>query len=461
MRINSIRSITLFYILVIAVLIIITVVLSIYYRQRHMIQEVYLDNNATTLPPPKVGASMIKWLDMGNSSASYTEANKIKKMIDDTRTLIYDICLLDPNVYEIIFNSGASEGNAFVIKSICESYWIKYGTKVHIITSTIEHKSILNCIKHMCDMKMCEATYIQPNTDGIIQPKDVESAIRSNTVLISIMYANNEIGSINNIHAIGKIAKQHNVPMHSDVVQIFGKYALPLDKLCIDIATLSFHKFYGPQGIGAVIIKKSIISGFSLQPQIFGSQMNGIRGGTENICGIAGALTGLKYNFAHREIKTQKLVDMITYIYNELRDTYSFNNLDAYLEKTYKQTRKKPIELVLIGPPFAVNGKFNAKQRLPNTLLIAICKNVGDMFCNVELRDDLLKEGFIVSIGSACNTQSTTASHVIKSFNPHLIIRRGVIRISIGDQNTTAQIKAFVKALIKCITKQCSQTIKK
>jgi cysteine desulfurase len=448
-------NIELFIVLIILLIVIIVIVVTILMTSTQGITEVYFDNNATTIPPDRVGTFMVKWMKMGNPSASYSHADSVKKLIEATNTFIYDLCSIKKSDYTIIYNSGASEGNSFIIRSTVEAYRTKHRSKCHIVTSAIEHNSILHCLDQLAAAGLCDVTKVATDLNGLVDPIDVSNAFQSNTVLVSIMYANNEIGSINNIKQIGKLCHDAGIPLHSDLVQVFGKAPIPLRKKNIDAATISFHKLYGPQGIGAVIISNDLLKSYELKAQICGSQMYGLRGGTENVMGIAGALAGMKYNFRDREKKNEKLIEMTSTIYKYLHEVFPFSRLEYYLNDTYMKHKPNlsKVELVLLGPP--INNKSATTTRLPNTLLIAVCKNRGEMFCNVELKDDLLKKGYIISIGSACNTSSKTSSHVVSSFNPHLIVKRGVIRISLGDQNTVGECKKFAIALVECIKKQC------
>jgi cysteine desulfurase len=452
------------FIIITLVVLTIIVIYNIYQlKMEQGIKDIYLDNNATTLPPKSVDKTMTKWLRMGNSSSSYPEAKKVQKLINDTSDLIYAICNTDRKHYTVIYNSGASEGNAFAIRSIVEAYYAKYHAPCHVITSSIEHKSILDCVEQLKTLKMCYISFAKPNIDGIITAKEVESHVKKNTVLISVMYANNEMGTINDVKGIAKVAHENRIPFHCDMVQIFGKECIDIEKMGIDIATISFHKFYGPQGIGAVIMSTDVIKVFNVKPLIPGTQMDGLRGGTANIVGIAGANAAIKYNFKDRVAKTEHHIDLISYIIEQLKIQFAFNDYKYYTNDAYNDekisSKRRDFELVLLGPSFNKGGRFNKKHRLSNTLLLAVCKNVGKPFCNTELKDALLKKGFIISIGSDCNTSSPTASHVITAMDAHIVVRRGVIRISVGDNNSASDVKKFTKALIACIEDQCKDIL--
>jgi cysteine desulfurase len=438
-----------FYIFILIILLIL--VIFIFYKMLNNDKYVYLDNNATTIPPEKVGNFMSNWLYCGNPSASYQSANAAKKLIENTKKYIYDVCETNDTKYSIIFNSGASEGNSFIIRASIESYYAKFKSKCHIITSSIEHKSIITCLNNLSNAGLVDVTYINPNIYGIVKVDNIENSIRKNTILISIMYANNEIGSINPISDIGKLCNKYKIPFHCDIVQAFGKYKINLEDLNINIATLSFHKLYGPAGIGACIINNDFTSGYGIKAQICGSQMGNLRGGTENIIGIAGSLAAMKYNFSNRNKKNEKLIKLRNSIYYALEKEFDEGIIENYTEYSKSTELVKPFEFVLIGP------NINSNERLPNTLLIAFCKNVEDkdeMFCNTKLKDELYKRGHIISIGSACNTQSDKASHIISNMKLNLIIRRGVVRISLGDNNKSKEIKEFIKNLIECIKLQ-------
>ena len=269
----------------------------------------------------------------------------------------------------------------------------------------------------------------------------IESKIKNNTALISIMHANNELGTINDVKRIGQIAHSRNIPFHTDAVQTFGKYKPNMKKNNIDALSMSFHKLYGPMGVGMIIINNEFIQGYGLCSIISGSQQYSLRGGTENVPGIAGSLAALIDNFKNRKKKNQKLLTLKKHICDTLGGSIPFGEYKTYFSKPPKRN-----EFVILG----------AKKSLPNTLLLSFAKNIGPPFCNSKLKKFLNQNNIIVSIGSACSTRSTKASHVLEAIKAPAVIKRGVIRISLSDKSTKKEINTFCKYLIRGISSQCS-----
>jgi len=261
------------------------------------------------------------------------------------------------------------------------------------------------------------------------------------------MFSNNEIGCINDIKQLGQIAHLNNIPFHTDAVQLFGKYQINLPKNNIDAISVSFHKFYSPKGIGMIIINNEFKNGYELESIINGTQQNGLRGGTENVSSIAGAIVGMKHNFNNRNIKNKQLLKYRNYIIDTL-DLYI--DLIYYDDYLYNINKYSNIDfyIVLFGP-----HKNNIINYVENTILLSIVSN-KKVFCNTILKKDLEKNGIIVSIGSACSTHSDKSSHVLSELNAPNVIKRGTIRISFGDTNTIMQIKKIIPILIKCINIQ-------
>lgn len=380
---------------------------------------IYLDNNGTTKLCKESIKAMNNWLDScSNPSTGSILGIKAKQMIDNARKYIKKHC--GDNDCKVIFTSGASESNCFIIRSIIDKY---KGKKVPtIITSAIEHKSILSLCKDLQDEKRIKLVIVNPDKYGHINPIDVEKKIKENKCikLVSIMAANNEIGTINSIKKIGLIAHKYKIPFHTDAVQIFGKYLMNMKKNNIDALSMSFHKLQGPMGIGMLVVGDNI----ELKSQISGSQQYNLRGGTENVPAIAGAVASIKKTFNNRDRKNKKLLRMRNYLIKELQ--------------------KNKIKFVLLG------SKTNP---LPNTVCISL---QYENFCNVKLKKYLNKKGVIVSIGSACNTKSKKASHVLTAIKASKKIKRGVLRISMGDSNTKSDLDVFIKELSIHITKQYS-----
>lgn len=372
----------------------------------------YFDNNSTTLIPVPVRNKINKWMSCGNPSNIHHKLGRsAKKAMEKAR---YDIAKhLGVKTKEIYFTGCATDSNNIAIHSL-----VNMNRKKHIITSAFEHK----CVLEKCrDLKKhgYDVTYIFPNKKGIINVDDVKRAIRKDTCLITIMHANNELGTIQDIKKIGEIAKQHNIPFHSDCVQTIGKFKLNPYKLNLTSMSFSGHKFHGPKGIGGLFMKE----GTKCIPLEFGGeQERSMRPGTENVPNIVGMARALKLVHENRENKNKKLKKMSKYILDELK--------------------KNGINYILLG---------DKNKRIPNTLLMSF---IYDKFCNGKLIKYLDSNNICLSIGSACNTKSSKASHVLKSIKAGKKIKQGTIRISLCDYNTMEECKYLVKKIVEGVKRQ-------
>ncbi len=419
--------------------------------------KLYLDINATT-PMCKAALNAISaWVDHGNPSSSSNAGMEAKKLITHAIAEICKHCSISPKKYKVLFTPSATAANNQILKSTAIAYKNMTQNTPHIITSSIEHKSLLRCAKALENNKDIELTVIDPDIYGRIDPRLIEAAIKPNTALISIMAVNNEMGSKNDIKTIGEISAKRNVAFHSDVVQLFGKERIPMAKLNIDAISVSFHKFYGPKGIGLLIMSNDLITGYGLDkcPLIFGSQQGGLLGGTENVSLIASGVAALKSTFNQRTDKNKKITQIMTTLIDGLSQHLPFGNIHNYITGLpYDETKEDAIfpmnnyEFVIIGPPFKQKN-----HRVTNTLLISIVNNKST-FCNIKLKKCLLDKNIIISIGSACNTDNKSASHVLNAIKAPDVIKSGIIRISIGDFTTARDISQFVSEFIQCIGKQ-------
>lgn len=394
----------------------------------------YLDNNATTLMPPQVVKRMVEWTNKGNPSADYKSAKDCRKLMENFRAAISSKCGLN-NQYHIIFTSCASESNNMFLRSVIEAHRMNSKFTPHIIISSIEHKSLLNCAVQLAKRGYTELSLIRPDRFGFIHAEDVKNSIRPNTILISIMQANNETGAINDISAIAKIAKGKKIIFHTDCVQSFSKFLLNPTQLGIDAFSISFHKMHGPAGVGAVIISNKIMKLHHLEAEICGTQNEGMRGGTENIPGLAAAFEGFLLSAENRPEKNSKML---------LLKQHIMQGLSKYIEcKTYRE--------YLSSPPtnntIIVFLSTCEKKYLPGTLLLSVVNNKIDV-CNGKIKNALEQCGVIVSIGSACNTANSKASHVISEMQVSDRIKKGTLRISLGDYTDVCDADTFVKEFI-------------
>jgi cysteine desulfurase len=232
---------------------------------------IYCDANSTTLMPPIVIDTMIKWCNRGNPSAQYSSGKEGRQLIDKFCKYIAnegDFTLEGPEGYTIYFTSGASSANNNIIVAAVRGFAYKTKLQPHIITSAVEHKSILECCTQLAREKLCQLTIIPVNKTselrGTVNMQAIQKAIKKNTCLITVMAANHETGSINNLQEISKIAHHHHIPFHSDIAQLYGKSIFLPRQLNIDAFSVSFHKLHGPPGIGFLCVKNIFLEGYNL-----------------------------------------------------------------------------------------------------------------------------------------------------------------------------------------------------
>ena len=363
-------------------------------------QRVYLDSNATTPMRPEVLAAMIPVFTehFGNASSIHWFGQNAKALIDDARQQVAR--LIGAETSEIVFVSGGTEADNFAIRGI------KGG---HIITSKIEHHAVMHTCRDL-EKQGYEVTWLPVSHDGLVDPEDVRKAIRPNTTLISIMHANNEIGTVQPIKEIGKIAAEADVYFHSDGVQSTGKIPVDVRKLGVDLYSMSAHKIHGPKGVGALFVKK----GTTLKPMMTGGgHERNRRSGTENVAAIAG------FGEAAR-LAREGLVNDMTRT-GELRD-----RLEAEL--------KSQIDFI------HVNGE-NA-PRLPNTSNIMVDYAEGEgLVISLDLK------GVAVSTGSACSSGSLEPSHVLTAIGKTPDEAHGSLRFSLSSMTTDEDIDYVVGVL--------------
>lgn len=369
-----------------------------------MQSKIYLDNNATTKCDEEVLSAMLPYLkdEYGNPSSIYSFSKDVKKKIEEARKNIAELLKASEN--EIIFTSCASESNVSAIMNAVNNN----PNKKHIITTKVEHASIMETMKHL-EAKGYDITYLSVDEKGRIDLNELKDAIRKeDTVLIAIMMANNEIGNIYPIKEIGKIAKENNILFHCDAVQAIGKVKIDVRDMNIDTLSLSGHKIYAPKGIGVLYVKSET----KFTPLIFGHQEGNRRGGTENVPYIIGL---------------GKAVKMI------LEDKDKANEKIEYLRDLMEEKIKEKIE------DSYIYGDLD--NRLPNTTNIAFKGIKGE-----ELLLLLENYGIYIGTGSACNSQNIEPSHVLTAMGADLS-DSSPIRISLGKYNTKEEINKFVEVL--------------
>ena len=367
---------------------------------------IYMDNAATTQVYPEVFDAMKPYFTefYGNPSSIYSFAGNSKKAVEDARKTIADF--LGARTEEIYFTGGGSESDNWPLKATADAYANK---GKHIITSKIEHHAILHTCEYL-EKKGFEVTYLDVDENGFVNPADVEKAIRPDTILVSIMTANNEIGTIEPIAEIGKIAKDHGVLFHTDAVQAFGHIPMNVDEMNIDMLSASGHKINGPKGIGIMYIRKGVKIGSFVHG---GAQERQRRAGTHNVPGIVGI--GKAVELARDNMKERMEYE------TKLRDHL--------------------ISRVMEEIPYAkLNG--DKVKRLPNNV------NVCFRFIEGESMLILLDQnGVCGSSGSACTSGSLDPSHVLLAIGLPHEIAHGSLRLTLSEKNTMEEVDFTVDKL--------------
>lgn len=371
---------------------------------------VYFDNSATTKTDERVIEAMMPYIteNYGNPSSIYKIGRENRKAVEEAREQVAKALNCESN--EIYFTNGGSESDNTAIRGIAYAYKNKGN---HIITSKIEHPAVLETCKQL-EKEGFEVSYIGVDENGIIKLDELKNAIKPTTTLISIMFANNEIGTIEPIEEIGKIAKENNIFFHTDAVQAVGNVEIDVKKLNIDALSMSGHKFYGPKGIGALYVKK----GIKFEKLINGGhQERNKRAGTENVAGIVGLGKAIELAYQELDEHNKKI--------KELRDYY------------VEQVKAKI-------PYIRING--DETKRLPGNSNISFRFIEGEgLLLNLDLK------GICASSGSACTSGSLDPSHVLLAIGLPHEIAHGSLRISIGKYNTKEEVDYLVENLVEII----------
>ena len=372
----------------------------------------YFDNAATTQVNQDVIKEMLPYfsIEYGNPSSLYSIGRRAKRALEEARRKIANIINCKPN--EIYFTSCGTESDNLAIKGI--AYANKEKGK-HIITSKIEHPAVLNTCKEL-EEQGYKVTYLDVNQNGIVNVEQLKASIKTDTILITIMFANNEIGTIQPIEEIGKIAKENNIIFHTDAVQAMGNLKIDVKKLNINALSMSAHKFYAPKGIGALYVGEDV--NFK-QIQNGGHQEKNKRAGTENLAEIVGMSKALELIYKNFENHNNKI--------KELRD--------YYIEKIQSNI---------------VDSKLNGDRinRLPGNANMSF-KNINAEELLFELDD----KGICASAGSACSSGSTSPSHVLTAIGLPPEWANGTLRVTIGMNNTKEEVDYLINALVEIVNK--------
>jgi len=373
-------------------------------------KRIYLDHNSTTPLHPEVLEAMLPYYKeaFGNPSTIYSFGQETRKATDEAREKVANLIGASPE--EIIFTSGGTEADNLALKGVAAALEKK---GKHIITSSIEHHAVLSALEYL-EKRGYKISFLPVDKHGWLHPGQVEEAITSQTTLISVMHANNEVGTIEPISEIGEIARKAGIYFHTDAIQTIGKIKVNVDDLKVDLLSLSAHKFYGPKGVGALYVRKGTI----IHPLIHGGyQERRRRAGTENVAGIVGLAKAA-------EIASKEMV----------QQSRRESNLRDRLEKMIKENINY----------YRMNG--HPTRRLPNTLNVSFEFIEGEsLILNLDLK------GIAASTGSACTSGSLEPSHVLIAMGVAPEIAQGSIRFSLGRDNRKEDIDYTVKNLVEIV----------
>ena len=381
-----------------------------------MNSRIYLDYCATTPVHPSVLNAMLRAFDsdFGNPSSMHWAGKDSKQLVNQARANVANGIGCQSS--EIIFTSGATEADNLALFGTLRLF---PSNEAHLITSAIEHHAILHAA-HRLDQDGYSVTYLPVNEHGLVDPEDVRRAIRPETKLISIMYVNNEVGSIQPIAEIGMLAREHNIRFHTDAVQAVGLFDVNVDELNVDMLSLSAHKIYGPKGIGALYVR----SGIELAPMVLGgSQEGSLRAGTENVPGIVGLGAAMNLVCAHRAEESIRIMGLRKSLINGLRS---------------------------ISAAVIVNGL--EEKIAPHILSIS--------FIGVDAEMMLIRlnsEGIAVSLGSACNSESIEPSHVLTAMKLSQEQIESTLRISLGMPTTERELDILLGVIERVLPRTVIQ----
>ena len=371
---------------------------------------IYLDNAATTKTAPEVVDAMLPYFSeyYGNASTIYSLGAESKKAMDHARQTIADSLGAEPE--EIYFTAGGSESDNWALKATAEAYASK---GKHIITTKIEHHAILHTCEYL-EKRGFEITYLNVDRDGLISLDELKAAIRPDTILISVMFANNEIGTIEPIAEIGEIAKEHGVLFHTDAVQAYAQVPIHVDEMHIDMLSASGHKLNGPKGIGFLYIRK----GVKIRSFVHGgAQERSRRAGTENIPGIVGLGAAVERAMRIMDSKTRKEIELRDYLIGRLENEI---------------------------PHCWLNG--HRTKRLPN--------NINFSFLFIEGESMLIMldmKGICASSGSACTSGSLDPSHVLLAIGLKHEEAHGSLRLTLSEDSTKEEMDIVAEEVKKIV----------
>lgn len=371
---------------------------------------IYFDHAATTAVAPEVKEAMEPYFceNYGNASSLYELGYKSKEAINIARGNVARAINAKPN--EIYFTSCGSESDNLAIKGVARAHR-QYGN--HIITSRIEHPAVLNTCRQL-EREGFRVTYLKVDKNGFIDLEELKNSINSKTILVSIMFANNEVGTIEPIKEISRIVHSNNAIFHTDAVQAVGNIKIDVKEMGIDLLSMSAHKFYGPKGVGALYVRDNIEF---IQLQNGGHQENDKRAGTENVAGIVGLGKAIELATTSISQNNEKLLNLRNYCIEQVKNRI---------------------------PYIRINGDL--KNRLPGNI------NISFLYINgKDLVKLLAKKGICTSSGSACSSGLPQPSHVLLAMGLSEDIANSALRITLGKENTKEDIDYFVDELEKIV----------
>ena len=373
---------------------------------------IYFDHAATTAVAREVKEAMDPYFceNYGNASSLYDLGYKSKEAINEARIKVAKVLNAKPN--EIYFTSCGSESDNLALKGVARANRQKGN---HIITSKIEHPAVLNTCKQL-EKEGFKVTYLNVNKKGFVDLEELKNSINSNTILVSIMFANNEVGTIQPIKQIANIVHKYNAIFHTDAVQAVGNVKIDVQEMGIDLLSMSAHKFYGPKGVGALYVRKNVNF---VQLQNGGHQENDKRAGTENVAGIVGLGKAIELADKNMEENNKKLLELRQYFLEQIKNKM---------------------------PYIRINGDLN--NRLPGNI------NISFLYINgKDIVKMLANYGICTSSGSACSSGLPQPSHVLLAMGLNEGIAKSSLRITLGKENTKEDIDYLVKALEESIKK--------
>ena len=376
--------------------------------------DIYLDHAATTPVDPAVVEAMLPFMSAryGNPSSIYAAGREARAGLDWARATIANV--LNCQAREIVFTAGGTEADNLALKGVAWSHRLS-GRGNHIVTTAIEHHAVLHSAAYLEKFGF-EVTYVRPGRNGIIRPDDVAAALRGDTMLVSVMYANNEVGTIQPVAEVARLAHERGITVHTDAVQAAGALLLDVQALDVDLLSLSGHKFYAPKGVGLLYVRRQTPI---LWQQSGGAQENNHRAGTENVAAVYGMAVALKT--AYREL--------------DARNSHVRTLRDRLIEGLLERI-----------PGAGLNG--DPERRLPG--------NVNVSFQGVEGETVLLNldiQGIAASSGSACTTGSTEPSHVLSAMGIPPGLVNGSIRMTLGKDNSAEEIDRTIAVLVDTVAR--------